>query len=173
MVGRVDHHGVAGPQDRADAAQVRLVPGGEHDGVLGAHPFRQLALELQVRPDGPVEQPRAGEARPVALQRVARALLDPLVAGEPQVVVGPEHHALGALHLHHREGRRLQQPEVGKDVGLPRRGQLIGALVIPDLGEDVGGGRHIRFGAHGPGDPPCREPSRPRDVHPAALADLS
>jgi hypothetical protein len=45
-----------GPEDRADAADVRLVAGRVDDRLLGAHPLGQLALELDVQRRGPVQQ---------------------------------------------------------------------------------------------------------------------
>ena len=64
----------AGPEQRAERADVGLVAGGEDDRLLGAHPLRELALELEVQRRRAVEQARAGQARAVALERVARAL---------------------------------------------------------------------------------------------------
>ena len=62
-----------GREDRAERADVGLVAGGEDERVLGAHPLRDLALELEVQVDRAVEQARAGQAGAVALERVARA----------------------------------------------------------------------------------------------------
>ncbi len=147
MVGGVGDHRVARPQQRAQRADVRLVAGREDDRVLGAHPLGELALEVEVQVDRAVEQPRAGEAGAVALERVARALDHPRVAGQPEVVVGAEHDALGALHLDDRRGGRLEPAEVGQQVGLAGGAELLGALVPADLREDVGGGRHIGSGS--------------------------
>ena len=94
-----------------------------------------------------VEQPRAGDAGAVALERVAGAGLDALVAREPEVVVGAQHDARRSLHLHHRAGRGLQPPEVGDDPGLARRGEDLGPLVLAGLGEDVGDGAHVGWPA--------------------------
>ena len=146
VVGGVGDHRVAGRQQRAERADVGLVAGGEDDRLLGAHPLRQLALELEVQLDRAVQQPRAGQARAVALERVARAGDHALVAGQAEVVVGAEHHPLGALHRHHRRGGRLQAAEVGQQVGLAGGAQLLGALVTADLRENVDGGRHIGCG---------------------------
>src|SRR4051794_24896743 len=143
VVGRVGEHGVAGGQQRAERAEVGLVAGGEDERLLGAHPGGQLALELKVQGDGPVEQPRPGQPGAIALQRVARALLDALVAGEPEVVVGAEHHALGALHLDHGPGGPGQLAEVGQRARLADRAQERGAVEVAGLREDVDGGRHI------------------------------
>ena len=71
-----------GPRIVPERAEVRLVAGGEDDRVLGAQPLGELALELDVQVDRAVQEARAGEAGAVAVERVARALLDPLVAGQ-------------------------------------------------------------------------------------------
>ena len=98
-----------GREDRAERADVGLVAGREDERVLGAHPLGQLALELQVQVERAVEQPRAGQAGAVALERVARALHDARVARQPEVVVRAEHDPLGALHLDDRRGGRLER----------------------------------------------------------------
>src|SRR3954463_14703290 len=69
------------------------------------HPPPQLPLELQVQGRGAVEQPRAGQARAVAVQGVVRGLDHPGIAREAEVVVGAEHDPLGALHLDDGQGR--------------------------------------------------------------------
>ena len=43
----------------------------------------------------------------------------------------------GALHLDDRQRRALEQAEVGQEVGLAGRAQLLRALVAAGLGEDV------------------------------------
>ena len=48
VVAGVADHGVTGAEDGSDAAEVRLVAGGEDDRVLGFHPLGELALELDV-----------------------------------------------------------------------------------------------------------------------------
>src|SRR4051794_6850038 len=121
--------------------------GREDDRVLGAHPVGDLGLELEVQRRRAVEQARAGEAGAVALESVHGALLDALVGGQAQVVVGAEHHALGALHLDHRHGRRLDQAEVGEQVLLARGAKQLGAVVVACFGEDVDAGGHIRCAA--------------------------
>ena len=70
MVAGVDDDGVAGPEQRAERADVRLVAGGEDDRVLGAHPLGELALELEVQRRRAVEQARAGQ--PGAVRGAAR-----------------------------------------------------------------------------------------------------
>ena len=63
--------------------------------------------------------------------------------GQAEVVVGAEHHPLGALHLHHRAGLALEQAEVRHHVVLARRAEQIEALVRARLLEEVGNGlRH-------------------------------
>ena len=94
-------------------------------------------LELEMQRRRAVQQARAGQPGPVSVERVARARDHALVAGQPQVVVRAEHDPLGALHLHHRARRALEQPEVRQHVGLAGGAQLLGALVAADLGEDV------------------------------------
>ena len=138
VVAGVADHRVAGPQDGADAADVRLVAGGEDEGALGPHPFGELPLELDVQGDRAVQQPRAGQRGPVGLERVPRGALDPLVAGQPQVVVGAEHDRLATLHLDHRAGLRGEQPEVGQHVALARQLELLAPIVVARLREDVG-----------------------------------
>ena len=55
-----------GAEDRPQRADVGLVAGGEDDRLLGAHPLRELALEVQVQVERAVEQPAAGQAGAVA-----------------------------------------------------------------------------------------------------------
>ena len=82
VVARVADHGVAGAEQRRDAAHVRQVAGGEDERVVGAHPLGDLALELEVQRDRPVQEARAGQRGAVLLERVAGGLLDALVAGQ-------------------------------------------------------------------------------------------
>ena len=146
VVAGVGHHGVARAGDRPDGAEVGLVAGGENHRRLGAHPVGDLLLELGVKGDRPVEQPRAGEPGSVLLERIARALEDPLVPGKAEVVVRSEHDPLGTFHFHHRPGGAVEKPEVGEQVGLPGHPQLLFALVAVDLGEEVcWGGGHIAW----------------------------
>ena len=121
---------------------VGLVAGREDDRLLGPHPLRQLALEVQVQVERAVEQPRAGQPGAVAVEGVTGRLPDPRVGGEAEVVVGAEHDPLGALHLHHGPGRALQAAEVGQQIRLAGRAELLRALVPAHLGEDVDGSRH-------------------------------
>ena len=116
-------------------------------------------LELEVQVDRAVEQARAGQAGAVALERVAGALHDALVGGQPEVVVGAEHDPLGALHLDDRAGRALEHAEVGQQVGLAGGAQLLGALVAADLREDVDGGAACSVGSARRVDPVDVRPS--------------
>ena len=114
-----------GREDRAERAEVRLVPGREHERGLGSEPVCELLLELEVQVGCPVQEARAGESRAVAVQGVKRALLDPLVSSQPQVVVGAEHDPALALHLDDRQGRALEHTEVRDEVELAGRAQLL------------------------------------------------
>ena len=71
----------------ADGARVGEVAGGEDERVLGAHPVRQLALELEVQRRGAVHEARPGQAGAVVVERRAGRRLDARVAGQPEVVV--------------------------------------------------------------------------------------
>ncbi len=143
VIGRVHDHGVLCVEQRSERADVCLVAGGEDDRVVGLHPFGELALELEVQWRGAVQQARACKSCAVAGERVARALHHPLVAGQAQVVVGGEHDAWGALHLHDRHRRRLDRAEVGHQVGLAGGLQKLFALVAADLREHVCGCEHL------------------------------
>ena len=143
VVSRVADDRVGRPKERPDRAQVRLVAGGEHERVLGSHPVRDRALELNVQGDRPVQEPRPGQRRPVLLQGLRRRPLHPRVAGQPEVVVRPEHHPLGALHPDHGSRLALQQSVVRDHVLLAGRPQDLDALVRARLLEEVGNGlRH-------------------------------
>jgi hypothetical protein len=137
VVGRVNDNCVLRAQYRPQSADVRLMAGREHERVVASHPLGELALELEVKRGGPVEQPRPGQAGAVAGERVARSLYHALVAGQAEVVVGGEHDPRGALHLHDRHRGRLDRAEVGHQVGLARGPQELLALVTANLGEDV------------------------------------
>ncbi len=139
VVAGVGDHGVAHAEDRAERAKVGLVPGGEHQRVLAAHPLGDLRLQFEVQRRRPVQRAAAGEAGAVAVQGILRALEHALVAGQPEVVVGAQHDPLRALHLHHRHRRGGEHMEVGEDVRLAPGGEDLGALVVAGLGEDVFG----------------------------------
>ncbi len=132
-----------GAEDRAQRAQVGLVAGGEDQRRLGAQPVGQLLLELQVQIDRAVEKARAGQAGAVFGDRVERALADPLIAGQPEVVVGAQHDPRAPLHLDDRQRGALQDPEVGHEVKLASGPQLLHALVLPRLGENVYRSPHV------------------------------
>ena len=122
VVARVGDDRVPRGEDRPQGAQVGLVAGGEHQHGLGPHPLRQLLLESEVQVDGAVQETRAGQAGPVALERLHRAALDALVTRQTQVVVGAEHDPALALHLHDGQGGTLQHPEIRHQIELPRFG---------------------------------------------------
>jgi hypothetical protein len=115
------------------------VAGREHQHVLGAHPVGELELELEMERRRAVEEAGAGEARAVVLERVARGGLHPLVAREAEIVVGAEHDRGLPLDLHLRPGLRLDQAEVGEEVALAGRLELLEALVRARFLEDVDG----------------------------------
>ena len=140
VVGRVADHRVPRPEDRADAAQVRLIAGAEDDRILGVHELGELALEIDVEGDRAVQKPRAREARPVGLQGIAGRLLDAFVAGESEVVVGAEHDRLAPLHLDDGTGLGLDHAEVGEEVVLLGQRELLDSLVGARLLEYVHGG---------------------------------
>ena len=77
-------------------------------------PVGELGLELEVQVDRAVQEARAGQPGAVAVDGVERRLLDPLVAGQAEVVVGAEHDPPGALHLDDRQRRALEHAEVGE-----------------------------------------------------------
>ena len=137
MVAGVGDYRVARGQDRAEGADVGLVAGREHQRGFGVHPFGELTLQLEVEVDRPIEKARAGEAGAVPVEGIQRTLLDPLVARQPQVVVGAEHDPLPAFHLHDRERRAFEHPKVRQRIELPGGSQLLQALVLPRFGEDI------------------------------------
>ena len=131
VVARVGDHGVLRAEDRAERAEVGLMAGGEDERVLGPEPLGELALELDVQIDRAVEEARARQAGAVAVERVAGALLDALVAGQPQVVVGAEHDPALTLHLDDGQGRPLQHVEVrARRRSRGRRGVARGARTL-------------------------------------------
>ena len=78
-------------------------------------------------------EPVSAGAEP--LERVARGVLHALVARQPEVVVRPEHDALGALHLDDRARRALEHAEVGHQVVIARSLKLLEPLVVACLVE--------------------------------------
>ena len=143
---RESRHGVARPQQGAEGADVGLMAGGEDQRRLGLVPAGDLGLELEVQVERAVEEARAGQAGAVAVEGVARTRDDPLVLGQPEVVVAAEHDPLGALHDHDGPRRRLEGAEVGDDVGLAGRLEDGLALVVASLCEDVDGSGHLAIG---------------------------
>ena len=133
MVAGVADDGVAGAEQGADRAGVGEVAGGEDERVLRAHEVGQLALELQVERQRPVQEARARHAGAEALEGVPRGGLHAVVACEPQVVVRPEHDALVALHVDHGPGWALEHPEVGHQVVVASRLELFQPLVVACL----------------------------------------
>ncbi len=85
-----DGRGVAIDQG-GDGAEVGLVAGGEDQRRLRVEEVGDLGFELEVDGGGAVHEPRAGHGRAVLLDGVAGGGDDAGVAGQPQVVVGPEH----------------------------------------------------------------------------------
>src|SRR3954471_950453 len=147
VVAAVAHDSVAGVEQRADRAGVGEVARGVDDRVLRAHPLGQLALELEVQRGGAVHEARAGQARAVVLERLARGGLDARVAGQPEVVVRAERDPLLALHQGDRAGLGLDHPEVRHQVVLAGGAQLLQALVAAGLFEEVDGGGHVGWRA--------------------------
>ena len=129
---------------RGQHAEVDRIAGGEHEAVVAAEPVEQGLLELTVERKGAVHEPAAGEAAAVELDGVDGRSLDPLVAGEAQVVVGPEHDH-GPAIVDDR-GPRLAGHllEIGDDAGFDR----VEVLVFPRiraLGENVPAHRARRY----------------------------
>ena len=69
------------------------------------------------------------QAGAVVLQRVAGRLLDHGVGRQAQVVVRAQGDPLAALHLHHRPGLAVDLAEVGQQVELAGRVELLQPLV--------------------------------------------
>jgi len=90
-----------------------------------------------VQVGGAVQKPRAGEPGPIAVERVECPLLNPLVAGQAEVVVRAEHDPLPALHLDDRQRRALEHPEIGHQILLARGSQLLEPVVLARLREHV------------------------------------
>src|SRR5437763_592745 len=77
------------PHDASDLENVPMTRSGWM--VVSAQPVEKGLLELAVQRERAVHEAAAGDAAAVALDGVHRSLLDPVVAGEAQVVVGPQH----------------------------------------------------------------------------------
>ena len=78
------------------------------------------------------------------MKSVEGALLDALVAGQAQVVVGAEHDPALALHLDHGQGWALEHVEVGQCAQLASDPKSFEILVLARLGEDVDRSRHAK-----------------------------
>ena len=109
----VADHIVVPPHQRGDNAHVGLEAGAEGDDAGLAQESAQLLLQLQVHLQRAVEEPGAGAAGAVLLQRPDTGLHHLRVGGQPQIVVGAQHDAALALHhdLHILAG--LEGVEVG------------------------------------------------------------
>ncbi|GAC1524152.1 MAG: hypothetical protein NVS2B6_10530 [Thermoleophilaceae bacterium] len=139
VISRIADDGVGRRENRAEQSDVCLVAGREDERVVGLHPGGDLALELDVQGDRSVQESRARKRGPVALKRVRGGLLDPKVLGQAEIVVRAEHDALGPVHLHERPGLALEQAEIGEQIALARGLELVHALVVAGLVEEVGG----------------------------------
>jgi hypothetical protein len=71
------------------------------------------------------------------VERGLRGLPHRGVGGQPEVVVRAERDALAALHLHDRAGLAVDLAEVGQQVVLAGRVELLEALVSSSLLEEV------------------------------------
>ena len=85
----------------------------------------------------PLRKREPGQAGAVTVERVAGALLDALVAGQPEIVVGAEHDPALTLHLDDGQGRALEHVEVGHGADLAGGAQLLEALVLPSFRKNV------------------------------------
>ena len=89
---------------------------------------------------------------PNLLEGVASGLLDALVCGQPQVVVGAEHDRLPSLHLHDGPRLGLEDAEIGEEIALLGGFELLDPVVRAGLLEDVhrglGGVGHPREVKH-------------------------
>src|SRR3954471_16873454 len=91
MTGRIEEDPVVRPHECGEDAEVHRVAGGEHEAVVAAQPVEERLFELAMEGQRAVHEPAAGEAAAIALDGVDGRPLYPIVAGEAQVVVGPEH----------------------------------------------------------------------------------
>ena len=107
-------------------------------------PIQSASSRSSSRCSGVVPFMKREPVRPgaVGVERVARRLLDPLVAGQAEVVVRAERDPLPALHQRDRARLGLDDAEVGQQVVLARRGQLLEPVVVARLREEVGFDRH-------------------------------
>ena len=82
---------VALARQRRDDAQVGLEPGAEDQGGLAPHEAGQPLFEFHVEIQIAVEKAGSRAARAVFCQGLRGGLLDPGIAGQAEVVVGPDH----------------------------------------------------------------------------------
>ena len=83
---------VAAIEQAGDGAEVHLEARREGDRRRLADEPRQLLLQRLVQGEGPVQQPAPRASGAVAVDRLDRGLLHLGMIGEPEVVVGAEHH---------------------------------------------------------------------------------
>ena len=126
MVLPVTDHVVVPSHQGGDNAHVGLEPGAEgHYPRLPQEP-RQLRLQLQMHLQRAVEEPRPGAPGAVLLQRPDAGLDDLRVRSQSQIVVGAQHDAALALHLHLHILPGLQGVKVGVHalfLQFPRQGR--------------------------------------------------
>jgi len=109
----VADHIVVAAHQRGDDTHVGLEPGAEGDHAGLAQELRQRVLQLQMHLQRAVEEPRAGAAGAVLLQRPDAGLHHHRIGGQAQIVIGAQHDAALALHhdLHVLPG--LEGVEIG------------------------------------------------------------
>ena len=124
----------------ADDAHVGLIPRAEGDDAGLAQELSQLRLQLQVHLQSAVEEPGAAAPGAVALQGVNARLHHVRGDGQAQIVVGAQHNAALALHLHLHVLPGLQRVKIG---------------IHPRLLQLLGQGRGIAFLENVHVRPPC------------------
>ncbi len=142
----VEIHGVPAVKQAGDYAQIDLEPGGEGDGRRLADELGQLRLEGLVQVQGAVQKATARAASPIPVHGGDGRLLDLWMVGQPQVVVGPQHHQAAPAHHDLRLLGRLDGPEVtvgvGSESGLHASGD---DLALVEQGRSRGGGNRRDF----------------------------
>ena len=109
----VADHIVVASHQRGDDAHVGLEAGAEGDHAVLPQESGQLRLQLQMQLQRAVEEPGAGTAGAVLLQRLHAGLDNLGVDGQAQIVVGAQHDATLALHDDLGILTGLQSVEVG------------------------------------------------------------